>query len=127
MGQKKPSKKPTNAPPVTDLAAARETDDGDTPAEPEIASPVRGNVAAGRDLEVKIFTNRTDLNYTVTLTDLTPPAAAPVVISVAPPGTSPFLVTIPAANIVVGHQYQIVVAVNPPAGHGIATVTVTAV
>lgn len=97
------------------------------PATPTIGSPANGaSVPANADLQVSVGTNRTDLDYTITVTDTT--ANPPVVVKTLPvtgPVTDPFMVTVPGNVLPPGRTYRIKVTTNPAAGHGSDTIDVT--
>lgn len=105
--------------------AGTEGDGGAANAAPQITSPAPGGVPANADLNVTITTNRTDLPYTVTVTN----GSGTVVHTVVIPVNGPYQVTIPGAALPAGGTYKIKVKVSPGAGatppHGTDEVTVT--
>ena len=93
---------------------------GGAEATPRITFPLGGaTVAPGMPLGVTGTTNRTDLAHVITIQDITPPPPSPAPIAFPGPNPmiSPFGVTIPAANLAPGRQYEIVVTLAP-AGAG---------
>lgn len=87
-------------------------------AEPKITTPSLGAVTAGANLTVEVTTNRTDLSYIVTVTDITPPSRNVLVrtFNVTAPVTDPFTVTIPGTDLPSGCVFRIYVRVDPTAG-----------
>jgi hypothetical protein len=94
-----------------------------------ITAPVAGPVPPSMPLVVSVTTNRQDLPHQVILKDIT---GAPVVIQTipVPPVTgSPFVVTIPAANLPPGRTFEIRAKIDPGAGatppHGQDAIVIT--
>ena len=103
------------------LAAALAADDPS--ASPVIVQPYAGAYAEpGFNLRIVVSTNRPDLRYIITVTDVTDPLnpGAPQALNIPAPidhlSTQLFAADLPGAWFVADHRYQIRVSVDPNDG-----------
>ncbi|AMV26494.1 hypothetical protein VT84_18995 [Gemmata sp. SH-PL17] len=119
MGKKKLTKPTKQNKQLTPLLAAGQSPGG-VAAAPHIINPFANSfVPPGVDLTVNITTNRGDLRYKVTFTDLTPPPPAPpapLTTNIPANGGAGFTLVIPGANLQTNRVYEIFVFVDPADG-----------
>lgn len=94
-------------------------------ATPQITSPAaNANITAGANLQVNVNTNRADLRYILTVSDVTPqppppapplPPVMPVNLNATPTGND-FSFNVAGTTFVAGHNYRLRVFVDPQDG-----------